>query len=98
MVGQSDLAQLENLYAEVNWKTEKVTKIKTLLIVAGFLAITAGLVLVVALGTNNTAIGAIGLALIAGGIACLVFGFKRKKTNQEIEAEKTAKAEKRNKK
>ncbi len=95
---KSDLAQLENLYAEVNRKTEKVTKIKILLIVLGFLAITAGLVVVVALGTNNTAIGAIGLALIAGGVVSLVFGFKRKKTIKEVEAEKTAKAEKRNKK
>ena len=91
---QSDLAQLNNLYQKVHAQTKNVVKTKFILIIAGFLLIILGLVIVCIWGKDNTAIGAVGIALLALGIVGVVFGFKRKKTNKEIEEEKIEKANK----
>ena len=92
-----DLTQLDSLYEKVNNQTKKVAKTRLIFVIAGFVAIAVGLLIVCLWGKDNTAIGAVGIVLIAVGIVGLVLGFKRKKTNKEIEEEKIAKANKKNK-
>lgn len=91
---KKDLAQAESIHNKVHKDIQKAIKLKWLLIIGGAALIAAGLAIVSAFGQNNTAVGAIGLVLLAGGIVGLVFGLKRKKTNKEIEQEKIEKAKK----
>ena len=95
LTSQSDLARLDDLYKKVNVQTSNIIKMKTIFIVVGFIAIALGVIIVAVTGDNNIAVGWTGIALLAGGIVLLVFGFKRKKTNKELEEEKIKKEKKR---
>jgi DNA-directed RNA polymerase subunit RPC12/RpoP len=95
---KKDLAQIELIYQKVHKDSKEALRLKWILIIGGAVLITAGLVIVSAFSKDNTAIGAIGLVLLAGGILGLIFGLRRKKTNKEIEQEKIEKEKKKNNK
>ena len=78
--------------------TKKTNGLKLAFIIGGFALIVGGIGLVIVYSnTELLFVGFVGLILLVLGILGLVFGFKRKKTNKEIQDDKRAKAEKKSK-
>lgn len=94
---KKDLDKVEEIYSRIYKNTKKIRTYKLLMIIGGFIAILVSLICIVSFNvTNNTALSLIFIALLAAGIILLVLGFKKKKTNKQIEEEKAAKASKGN--
>ena len=92
-----DLDTVEEIYSGIHKETKKIQRNKLLMIIGGFVAIIASIICIVTFNVEgNTLLSLLFIALLAAGIVLLVFGFKKKKTNKQLEEERAAKAEKKN--
>ncbi len=92
-----DLDTVEEIYSGIHKGTKNIQRNKLLMIIGGFVAIIASVVCIVTFNVEgNTLLSLLFIALPAAGIVLLVFGFKKKKTNKQLEEERAAKAEKKN--
>ncbi|MBG0762192.1 zinc ribbon domain-containing protein [Acholeplasma laidlawii] len=99
----SDIQIVEKIYKEVQMKTENIKRNKFILSVTGTALIIISVILIgVSPRTEDgtakvTFLSYISFAIMTIGIISLVLGLKKKKTNRQIEEEKYAKANKKNK-
>lgn len=92
-----DLDTVEDIYSGIHKETKNIQRSKLLLIIGGFVAIIASVICIVTFNVKgNTLLSLLFIALLAAGIVLLVFGFKKKKTNKQLEEERAARAEKKN--
>lgn len=90
-----DLDRIEEIHNQVHGSSKKVVQIKLILIIAGFLLLLGGVIGIVSIDVaTKKGLGYVFIGMMAAGILLLVFGFKKKKTNKEIEEDKVAKAHK----
>ena len=90
-----DLDTIEDIYSEIHKETKNIQRSKLLMIIGGSVAIIASAVCIVTFDVEgNTHLSLLFIALLAIGIVLLVFGFKKKKTNEQLEEERAAKAQK----
>lgn len=90
-----DLDTVEDIYSQIHKETKNIQRNKLLMIIFGFAAIIASAICIVTFNVEgNTPLSVLFLALLAAGIVLLVFGFKKKKTNKQLEEERAAKAQK----
>ncbi len=90
-----DIDTVEEIYSSIHKDTKKIQTTKLIMIFAGFAAIIASVICIVTFNLEgNTALSLVFLALLAAGIVLLVFGFKKKKTNKQLEEERAAKSRK----
>lgn len=91
------LDTVEDIYSGIHKETKNIQRSKLLMIIGGFVAIIASVICIVTFNVEgNTLLSLLFIALLAAGIVLLVFGFKKKKTNKQLEEERAAKAEKKN--
>jgi ribosomal protein L32 len=92
-----DLDTVEEIYSGIHKETKNMQRNKLLMIIGGFVAIIVSVICIVTFNVEgNTGLSFLFIALLAAGIVLLVFGFKKKKTNKQLEEERAAKAEKKN--
>ena len=90
-----DLDTVEDIYSQIHKETKSIQRNKLLMIIIGFVAIIAATICIVTFNVEgNTPLSLLFLALLAAGIVLLVFGFKKKKTNKQLEEKRAAKAQK----
>ena len=101
----NDIAKVEKMYQETQTETKNIKKTKLIMTVSGIAVIILSLLLMM-LGTPTDTEGHaqamtlfyISMAILAAGIILLVLGLKKKKTNKQLEEERIAKMNKKNKK
>lgn len=102
---QNDIRKIENLYNESISKTKTAKKRKIILAVVGITLIVGSVVLMSVVSGYKNEDGSnpyswaifVASGILAVGIVSLVFGVKRKKTNKQLEEDKIAKMDKKNK-
>lgn len=101
----NDIAKIEKMYKETQTETKNIKKTKLIMTVSGIAAIILSILLIM-IGTPRDAEGNaqagplsyIAMAILAVGIIVLVLGLKKKKTNKQLEEERIAKMNNKNKK
>lgn len=90
-----DLDIVEEIYSGIHKETKNIQRNKLLMIIGGFVAIIVSVICIVTFNVeDNTGLSFLFIALLTAGIVLLVLGFKKKKTNKQLEEERAAKAEK----
>lgn len=90
-----DLDIVEEIYSGIHKETKNIQRNKLLMIIGGFVAIIVSVICIVTFNVEgNTGLSFLFIALLTAGIVLLVLGFKKKKTNKQLEEERAAKAEK----
>jgi len=98
----ADLQKIEKLYKEIQLTTNTIKRNKFNMTITGIALIVVS-VIIIALSptaedgsTVNTPLSSISTVILVIGIIVLVIGLKKKKTNKQIEEEKIAKMNKKN--
>lgn len=94
---KNDLDRVEDIYSEIHKQIKDIQRRKLLMIIIGIIAIVVSIICIATFNIEgNTALSFVFIALLVAGIVLLVFGFKKKKTNKQLEEERAAKAAKKN--